>query len=158
MNPLDKIRQVIPDYLEPLLSSVRFGQFVSVGAVGAIIDTTVLTTTTLILNFPDLWGKAAGIEAAVIIMFVINERWTFSNKGSPKTIQSIKRLGKSHAVRSGGITIQLITYWILIQWTNISVIINQTDFWFLLASFFSIGLAMLVNYTFESIFTWKVHN
>ncbi|WP_200895620.1 GtrA family protein [Halorubrum saccharovorum] len=149
---------MIPDYLEPLLSRVQFGKFVSVGAVGAIIDTTVLTTTTLILNFPDLLGKAAGIEAAVIIMFIINERWTFSNKGSPKKIQYIKRLGKSHVVRSGGITIQLIVYWILIQWIDISVIIIQTDLWFILASFFSIGLAMLVNYTFESIFTWKVHN
>jgi len=158
MRLLDKFRRAIPNRVEPLFSRVRFGQFVSVGIIGAVTDSTVLTVTTLQFGFPEIWAKAAGIEIAIIVMFFINEFWTFSDKGNAKIFCFIKRLGKSHLVRSGGITVQLVMYWILIQWVNLSVVISNTDIWFLVASLFSIGFAMFINYTFESIFTWQVHS
>jgi len=143
--------------LGALVSGVRFGQFVSVGIVGAIADTIVLTTVKLALGAPDLLAKAAGVETAVIVMFFVNEHWTFADEGGDDRRSLVARILKSHLVRSGGVTVQLVVYGILTSVLTVEVVVAGTDWWFLLASPIAIATAMTVNYVFESLFTWQVH-
>jgi putative flippase GtrA len=143
--------------LASLFSGVRFGKFVSVGVIGAISDNTVLAVLKLGLGVPELWAKAAGIETAIIVMFLVNDRWTFAGEGEAGRSSFLKRITKSHLVRSGGVTVQFVVYWYLTQQLTLEVVLWGTDLWFLLASPVAIGVAMFVNYVFESLFTWRVH-
>ena len=147
----------VTDRLEPLLSGVRFGQFLSVGVVGAVSDTAVLTAATLAVGLPQLWAKAAGIETAILVMFLVNEHWTFADRGATGRGAVLWRLGKSHLVRSGGVTVQLLAFAGLTRWVDPSVVVAGTDLWFVAASLLAIAVAMGVNYAFESVFTWQVH-
>jgi len=143
--------------VDSLLSGARFGQFVSVGVVGALSDNTVLTVLHLALGVPELWAKAAGVETAIVVMFLVNEHWTFAGQGAAGRRPFLKRLGKSHLVRSGGVAVQLSVYWVLVSYLDITLEIMGTDLWFLAASPIAIAVAMSVNYVFESLFTWQVH-
>lgn len=143
--------------VDALLSGVRFGQFVSVGVVGAISDNAVLAVLKLVFGVPELWAKAAGVETAILVMFLVNEHWTFAGEGVAGRVPFLKRLGKSHLVRSGGVAVQLSVYWLLIEYVDLTVTVLGTDLWFLLASPIAIATAMTVNYVFESLFTWQVH-
>mgnify|MGYP006289113307 FL=1 len=143
--------------VDALLSGARFGQFVSVGVVGALSDNAVLATLRLLFGVPELWAKAAGVETAIVVMFLVNEHWTFAGQGASGRIPFFKRLGKSHLVRSGGVAIQLSVYWALVTLVDFEFIVFGTDLWFLVASPIAIAAAMSVNYVFESLFTWEVH-
>ena len=147
----------LPSSVESLLSGARFGQFVSVGVVGAISDNTVLTVLHLLAGVPELWAKAAGVETAIVVMFLVNEHWTFASQGAAGRRPFLKRLGKSHLVRSGGVAVQLTVYWFLVRYLDVTLEIAGTDLWFLVASPIAIAVAMSVNYVFESLFTWQVH-
>ena len=151
------VRRIVPDRFESLVSGVRFGQFVSVGVVGAISDNTVLAVLGLAFGVSDMWAKAAGVETAILVMFLVNEHWTFAGQGDTDRRSFAKRLGKSHLVRSGGVAVQLAIYWLLTQWLTVELLVAGTDLWFIAASPLAIGVAMLVNYVAESVFTWQVH-
>ncbi|MFB6308607.1 MAG: GtrA family protein [Haloarculaceae archaeon] len=151
-------KRFVPERFHSLLSGVRFGQFVSVGIIGAISDNTVLAVLGLVFSVPELWAKAAGIETAIVVMFLVNEHWTFAAEGEPGLLALARRFGKSHLVRSGGVAVQLSIYWGLTQWLTVEVVVLGRDIWFLLASPIAIGVAVFVNYVFESLFTWQVHH
>jgi putative flippase GtrA len=144
------------DRLAALLSTVRFGQFVSVGALGAVFDNAVLATLRLGLGVPEMAAKAAGIETAILVMFLANEHWTFAEAGAAGRGAFLRRLARSHLVRVGGVTVQLVVYWVLTQRLTVSLVVFGTDLWFLAASPVAIGVAMTVNYVAESLFTWRV--
>jgi putative flippase GtrA len=146
-----------PVRVDALLSGVRFGKFVSVGAVGAVFDTVVLTSLRLGLGAPELVAKAAGIETAILVMFLVNEHWTFEGEGAHGQGPFVRRLLKSHLVRAGGSSVQFAIFTVLVTVVDRSVRLLGVDVWFLLSSFLAIGLAMGVNYVFESLFTWRVH-
>lgn len=156
MTVRQRITELLPERLEPLVSGAQFGQFVSVGAVGAVVDTAVLAAATLLFGVSELWGKAAGIEVAVILMFLLNERWTFTSCGGDGWRPVLARLGKSHLVRSGGVAVQLGVFWVLTIPYTLQITIGGLDVWFLLASLGSIGIATLINYVFEGLFTWEI--
>ncbi|WP_253737908.1 GtrA family protein [Halohasta salina] len=156
MTARDRFSRWVPDRLAPLVSGAQFGQFLSVGAVGAVADTAVLTASTLLIGVPELWGKAAGIEVAVVLMFLLNERWTFTDHGAGGWRPLLARLGKSHLVRSGGVAVQLAVFWALTGPFSLQFRLGGTDLWFLVASLVSIGVATLINYVFEGLFTWEL--
>ena len=162
--------------LGALVSGARFGQFVSVGAVGTVFDTLTLATLGLVFSVPEFWAKAVGVEVAVLVMFVVNERWTFAGEGAAGRRPFLRRLGKSHLVRSGGVAVQLAVYWVLTARTPVELVVPAgppgalaalpvgglwatvagRDLWFLAASPVAIAVAMVVNYVAESLFTWRV--
>lgn len=154
MTPRERLARWVPDRLAPLVSGVQFGQFLSVGAVGAIADTAVLTASMLLIGLSELWGKAIGIEVAILLMFLLNERWTFTDYGAGGWRPFLGRLGKSHLVRSGGVAVQLAVFWVLTGPYSLQLRLGGTDLWFLAASLVSIGVATLINYVFEGLFTW----
>ncbi|SDJ21789.1 Putative flippase GtrA (transmembrane translocase of bactoprenol-linked glucose) [Halovenus aranensis] len=145
------------DSLDALKSRARFGKFVSVGVVGAISDNSMLTVLGLVFGVPEMLAKAAGIETSILVMFLVNEHWTFADAGDQGTVPFLRRLGKSHLVRAGGVSVQLAVYWVLTQRLTFELVVFGEDLWFIAASPVAIAVAMSVNYVFESLFTWQVH-
>lgn len=146
---------MVRETITALASGVRFGKFVSVGAVGALFDVTV--TTALIVGFGILgeYAKLAGAEVAIVVMFVINERWTFSELGAPGAVPTLTRFLRSNLVRSGGLAVQFLIVRGLRQ-LDVSVVVFGFDFWQLIPVPIAIGASVLLNYVAESLLTWRV--
>ena len=165
-----------PSRLEALSSGVRFSRFVSVGAVGATVDTLVLVTLAEGLGVLPELATLAGIETAILVMFAINDRWTFAEEGAPGRRPLLARLKRSHLVRAAGSLTQfgvfVLVYRVLFVpvtlgdlggWAWLVGLLGSTagslaglDVWLLVAKGTGIGIGMIVNYVFESLFTWRV--
>lgn len=138
-----------------LLSGIRFGQFASVGAVGAVCDNTVLLTLTSFGVLPEL-AKLLGAETAIIVMFALNERWTFADEGLAGWLPLVRRFLTSNVVRAGGVLVATVVFSLLIRTVDLSFPIAGTDLWFLVANLVGIGVGVVFNYAAEGLFTWRV--
>ncbi|SFR37336.1 GtrA family protein [Halogeometricum limi] len=138
-----------------LLSGVRFGKFASVGAVGAVFDVT--TTTALIVLFDVLneYAKLVGAEVAIVVMFFVNENWTFADAGESGILPTLRRLLTSNVVRSGGLLVQFLVVRAFRE-AGFSFLVLGFDVWELLPIPLAIGASMLLNYVAESVFTWRI--
>jgi len=156
-DPGELLRGLVPDRFEALVSGVRFGQFVSVGVVGFVCDTAVFVFLTEGLGVLQELGLLVGIETAILVMFLVNDNWTFADERETAADSLLRRLGRSHAVRLGGATTQFVVFVTIYRLLFVPVSIAGIDLWSLLAKGTGVGIAMLVNYVFESLFTWEVH-
>lgn len=141
--------------LSALYSRVRFGQFVSVGVVGAACDTAMLVALTRVGVVPEV-ATLVGIETAILVMFAVNERWTFADQGGDGR-RVFGRLARSHGVRAAGSLTQFVVFVAVFRGVAVSVPVYGLNLWLLVAKGGGIGVGMLVNYVFESLFTWRVH-
>lgn len=142
--------------LTTLVSSSRFGRFVSVGVVGAGFDVTTATVLRELGVFPEL-AVFVGIEVAVVVMFLLNDNWTFSGEGKVGFLPMLRRLARSNLVRMGGILVQLGTFRVLYRVLAVELVVAGLDGWFVVSKVGGIGAGMVVNYVAESLFTWRVH-
>lgn len=162
--------------LEALSSGVRFGQFVSVGALGAVVDTIVLVTLAEGFGVLPELATLAGIETAILVMFAVNERWTFAREGDPGRRPLLGRLKRSHFVRAAGSLTQFAVFVAVYRGLFVPLTLGQIglwrtvvgavglgpgllaglDLWLLVAKGTGIGVGMVVNYVFESLYTWRV--
>jgi putative flippase GtrA len=159
-----------------LVSGVRVGKFVSVGVVGAACDTAVLVVLTEGLGVLPEVGTLAGIETAILVMFLLNERWTFADQGDADRGSVFARLERSHVVRAGGVATQFLVFVLLYRvffvpvalgdlgvWRALAAALGADgllaglDLWLLVSKGSGIAVGMVVNYVFESLFTWQVH-
>ncbi|MDL0128284.1 GtrA family protein [Halobacterium salinarum] len=147
------MRAAVPARISALASRARFGKFVSVGAVGAVVDVTTLLVLT---EAAGVWAAAANvasIEAAILVMFAVNDRWTFADAGSGSVG---RRLVRSHVVRAGGSTLQYALFVGVFYGVTVDATVFGVDCWLIAVKGGAIAVAMLVNYVFESLFTWHV--
>ena len=161
--------------VDELLSGVRFGKFVSVGLVGAVFDTAVLVTLTEGFGVVPEVATLVGIETAILVMFAINERWTFADEGEGDRRSLLGRLKRSHVVRALGSLTQFVVFVIVYRFLFVPLVLGDVgvlaagdalgvsmaglaglDLWLLVAKGSGIGIGMLVNYVAESLFTWRV--
>jgi putative flippase GtrA len=142
--------------LEELYSGVRFGQFVSVGAVGATAETVVVAILTAGYGVLPQLAKAAGAEVSITLMFLINDRWTFSDAGAEGWLPLGRRYLKSHLVRAGGLIVGFAVLTALTSWTDLTLVVAGADLWPTVANAIGIGCGMLLNYLTEGLFTWRV--
>ena len=157
MSAGDRLRRAVPDRFESLVSAVRFGQFVSVGAIGAVFDITTLVVLTEVVGLPAALANVASIETAILVMFTVNEHWTFAEQGATDGRSVGRRLLRSHVVRAGGSTIQYVLFVAVFYGVSVELAVAGVDLWLVLVKGGAIGVAMFVNYVFESLFTWRVH-
>lgn len=142
--------------IDRLIRTTRIGQFVSVGAIGAVIETIIVAILTAGLSFGPLFSKAIGAEVSISTMFTVNDRWTFATEGSDTSSAVLKRWMKSHFVRTGGLAISFTVLYVLTSFLEISLNIYGADFWPAVANFIGIGVGMVINYIAESLITWKI--
>lgn len=143
------------DRLAELRSTARFGQFVSVGIVGFAFDITTSTALRELGVFPEV-AVVAGIEVAIVVMFLLNDRVTFAGEGASGIRPVARRLARSHVVRLGGIAVQLGTFSAIYRLPDVTLTVAGVDGWFVLSKATAVGVAMFVNYVAESLFTWRV--
>jgi len=158
-----------------LYSKIRIGQFVSVGVVGAVVDTSVLVVLAEGFGLVPEVATLFGIETAILVMFVLNERWTFADHGDPGRGPLTDRLKRSHVVRTAGVLTQLVVFIIVYRLLFVPLTLGDLpfwhavagavglggafaafDLWLVVAKGAGIGVGMVVNYVFESLFTWRV--
>jgi putative flippase GtrA len=142
--------------LEELYSGVRFGQFVSVGAVGATAETVVVAALTAGYGLLPQLAKVVGAEVSITLMFLINDRWTFSEAGSEGRLAVGRRYLKSHLVRAGGLFVGFAVLIALTSWTDVTLVVFGADLWPTVANAIGIGCGMVLNYLTEGLFTWRV--
>ncbi|MFC6991953.1 GtrA family protein [Haladaptatus sp. GCM10025707] len=141
-------RGTLWNLVQSLLSGVRFGQFLSVGIVGLLFDNAALFVLHGLLEIP-LWiAKVGSAETAIVVMFLVNENWTFSRWGESSPGELVKRFLKSNLVRVGGVAI---------AWAVLLVLNGEFGVWYPIANNVGIGVAFLFNYASESLVTWRVH-
>lgn len=133
--------------LSSLRSGIRLSQFLSVGILGYVVDQLVITGLVGVFAVSVIYAKPVSAEAAIIVMFIVNERWTFAKWGrtGPRAIAT--RFLKSNAVRVGGV---LIAYIVLV------ILHNGYNVHYLLANTIGIGIGFVANYIAETLFTWRV--
>jgi putative flippase GtrA len=153
---VDTVLDAVARRTRALASGVRFGQFVSVGVLGAILDTTVTLSLSGAMGInPDL-AKFVGAEAAIVLMFLVNEHWTFASEGKAGVLPMVRRLVTSNVVRGGGLAVQLVTYHFVRQ-LPIQLPLFGFDLYSVVAIGIAIGAGFVVNYFAESLITWQVH-
>ncbi|MFC7136014.1 GtrA family protein [Halobaculum litoreum] len=138
-----------------LASGTRIGQFVSVGVVGFVFDIATSTALREAGVFPEL-AAFIGIEVAVVVMFLLNDRVTFAEEGLAGLAPTLRRLAKSNVVRAGGIAVQLVVFTVLFRVVALPLSLWGVDLWFVVSRAGGIGAGMVVNYVAESVFTWRV--
>ncbi|WP_284012522.1 GtrA family protein [Halobaculum litoreum] len=138
-----------------LASGTRIGQFVSVGVVGFVFDIATSTALREAGVFPEL-AAFIGIEVAVVVMFLLNDRVTFAEEGLAGLAPTLRRLAKSNVVRAGGIAVQLVVFTVLFRVVALPLSLWDVDLWFVVSRAGGIGAGMVVNYVAESVFTWRV--
>ncbi|PSQ30116.1 sugar translocase [Halobacteriales archaeon SW_6_65_46] len=141
--------------LRALVARDRIGRFLSVGVVGAGFDITTATLLRELGVYPEL-AVVAGIEVAIVVMFLLNDRFTFAGEGHAGVRATLRRFATSNVVRLGGIAVQLGVFRLLYRVPEITVGVAGIDAWFVAAKIGGIGAGMLVNYVTESLFTWRV--
>ncbi|WP_247002762.1 GtrA family protein [Halosolutus gelatinilyticus] len=137
------------DLRSAIESPARAGQFASVGVVGAIVDSSALGLLVESGALEPLAAKLVAVELAIVVMFALNERWTFGGHGLRTARRILARLAKSHAVRIAGTAVAIGALYALHAWFGV---------WYLIANLVGIGAGFVVNYLLESTYTWKVQD
>jgi putative flippase GtrA len=140
-----------------LTSTIRFGQFVSVGVLGAICENIVLLSLLEVVGVGPVVAKLVGAETSITVMFAANERWTFAAEGKTGVLQLGRRFLTSNLVRAGGVLVGTAVFLALLRWVDIALVLWGIDFWPSVANSIGIGAALFVNYIAESLLTWRVH-
>jgi putative flippase GtrA len=141
--------------LDALLSGVRFGQFASVGALGAVCDTGLVVLLTSYAGVYRGSAKLVGAEVAIIVMFLVNEHWTFSTEGGSGRWSLVRRFLKSNLVRAGGVLVATVVF-VFVSGLDYRFPVGGEGLWLVFANGVGIGVGMFVNYVAESLFTWRV--
>lgn len=153
---MSEVVRTVAGWIRALRSGLRLGKFVSVGAIGAICDTAVLLVLVEGFGVLEEVAALAGIEASILLMFVLNERWTFPDSGRRSGGAVLRRLGRSHLVRSGGVVVQFALFVAVYRLLFVPVQVAGVDAWLVVAKLAGIAVGTLLNYVFESLFTWRV--
>lgn len=140
--------EAIRTRFDALLSGTRMGQFISAGAVGAAVDNATLLALVELGGLAPVVAKLGSWEAAIVVIFLINEHWTFSSWGNDGPRPLASRFLRSNLIRAGGLAVTLAVLYVLTEWFRV---------WYLAANVVGIGAGFFVNYLFESLYTWRVH-
>lgn len=144
---MSQLAELVDGAVGELLSVVRMGQFLSVGVVGAVCDNAVLVALVELAGLGPTLAKVGSAETAILLMFVLNEHWTFAGTGEASRRGVVRRLLTSNVVRLGGAATALVV---------LHVLTTRFGVWYLAANVVGIGVGFVVNYVFESLLTWRV--
>ena len=133
---------------EDAIQFQRLWQFLAVGAVGTACDFAVLIGLVELFDASPVMAKIVSAETAIVVMFAINETWTFANWGVDSVQGILRRLLTSNLVRLGGIGVATGV---------LAILTTQYGVSYIYANGAGIAAGFTVNYMMENLFTWRTH-
>lgn len=133
----------------PQKELIRFLKFATVGAIGMVVDLTLLNLLVKAVGLPLLLANAISFTAAVISNFTWNRLWTFpESRQRPLASQ----LGKFALVNIIGLAINEVVLWVAYQGTQL-FLPDPLDY--NAAKILAIGVVLFWNYGVNRIWTYK---
>jgi dolichol-phosphate mannosyltransferase len=114
-------------------------KFGVVGCTGVAINTAVLYALSRLVTLPLAVSSAVAVELAVTSNYFLNESWTFSTGAA-----SLKRFGKYNIASLAGLSLNVMTVWLL----------ARLGLYFLVANLFGIGAGVASNYALSATWVW----
>lgn len=151
----DGIAGLVSRQVVALGSSERAGRFLAVGLVGFGVDTGTVLALTSQLGVYRGSAKLVGAELAIVVMFLLNENWTFADHGAAGRLAFVNRLAKSNLVRMGGVAVATVLF-VVISGLDVRLPVGGEALWLTVSNAIGIAAGFLVNYTAETLFTWRV--
>jgi len=138
----------LPSRVEALKADFfRMIKFSIVGVIGAGINTGFLWILTDLAGLYYLFSSVVAIEIAIMMQFMMNDRWTFKDRKTNDVGQFIKRILKSNLWRSGGLSVNVGVLYLFTAYIGV---------YYLLSNIFGIICAFSLNYILESRLTWGI--
>ena len=124
-------------------SVLEFVKFGIVGAIGTIVNLGILYLFTDIFSIYYIISEIIAFIASSLNNFVLDKIWTF---GENFQDQVVKKYSKFIIICLMSLILNIIILFILVEYFEI---------WYILAEFFSILCAFLVNYTANKIWNFN---
>jgi len=124
---------------------MRIAKFALVGLSGVFVNEGLLWVLTEIAGLYYLISSAIGIELSIITNFILNDKWTFSDRA--RGVGVLRRFPKFNLVSLGGLVINMIVLFSLT---------NSLGVYYLISNLFGISFAFLWNYLVNLKWTWGV--
>lgn len=147
-----KARQQI-DYLKHIASLMRrkgeiarIFKFIAVGLSGVIVNEGILWILTEFAGIKYYYSSLVAIEASIISNFLLNDRFTFSDRSKGNKASLFSRLLKFNLTCAAGAVIQ---YGALLLFTEVF------GWNYLLSNLIGIVIAFVWNYILSMVWTWK---
>ena len=128
---------------------IRFLKFSTVGAIGMVVDLTILNLMHKLVGLPLLASNSISFTTAVVSNFTWNRLWTF-----PESRQRpiVSQLGQFALVNVIGLGINNAVLWAAFQGTKLIV----PDPWdYNLAKVLAIGVVLFWNYFVNRAWTYR---
>jgi len=123
--------------------AIRFQKFLIVGTVGLAVNQAGLFILHDIVGVRLLTSSVLAILASMAVTFVLNEIWTWHDRGSGLIVH---RLGKYVPINTGGLIINagLLAY-----------LVDKYDAHHLFANLIGAGVAAIWNFSLNNSITWR---
>ena len=142
-----------------LRSAGRFWRFLSVGALGALVDSATLAVLHETAALDPVAAAPLAKEASIAVMFLLNDRWTFAARGRSDLAGVARRFLRSNLVRAGGAAVGIAVLAALTPPPSVGVglpaLLARRGVWVYVANGLGIGTGFVFNYVFETLFTWR---
>jgi putative flippase GtrA len=127
----------------------RFVKFSIVGAIGAVIDITLLNILHGVLGWPLFWANTVSVSVAILSNFTWNRLWTFPESRARK---KRKQLPKFASVNLTGLLINNL----IVVGVNALLIPYVGDPWsYNIAKLIAIGIVLFWNFGANRFWTYR---
>jgi len=124
----------------------KFLKFGTVGFSGVLVNMSILYILTDLLGIYYMFSAAVAVESSIVSNFVLNELWTFVERGKEGLRNIFQRFLKFNTVSFSGLAVNLSMLWILTEFAGI---------YYLLSNLFAIAVVFLWNYFLNVRWTWR---
>lgn len=120
----------------------RFQKFLVVGAVGLGVNQGALFVLHQGLGSHLVVSSAIAIFLSMVVTFLLNEHWTWHDRGSGRLIE---RVVKYFPINLVGLVINVVV---------LRFLVNEANMHYLIANLFGAGTAAVWNFLLNNHFTW----
>ncbi len=124
-------------------SLIRLTRFAVVGLFGLAVSQVVLYLLHGVAGWGSLLALLVAIESSIVSNFLINDRWTFRDRG--RSVSTSKRLVRFHGSCLVGVVLNVSLFAVL----TLGIGLN-----YLLANVFAIIAGFLANFQGSTVWTW----
>jgi dolichol-phosphate mannosyltransferase len=122
---------------------VRVSRFALVGLIGLVVNQMALFAFYGVGRQGPIMAALAAVEVSVLSNFVMNDRWTFADRGGARPILS--RLVRYHGACLFGIVASVSVF---------SLLVLGFGTHYLIANFLGILVGFIANFHGSSVWTW----